>query len=945
MNENQTGDTAMKAFHPTPTDTDDAPVAAIKSDLDQLWRIASSEDFGSGGIYDVWNKWGAASAAVMDIAVYACVSAISETIGGATWRVVDADGETTLGSSETTDSSDPLTRLLHEANGRGDGSSFFYEWAENLYITGENYVYLSTDKGGGIEELSTLNSLRCDPYAPNDVIEYYNYTGNGKYLPLPLDSVVFDRLRGNKFSEVRGYAPVMATLAAGVPQVIQAAGRTMHSYFVNDGMPGSVMAPDATSQTPKWEAKEMDYIRDQMRKNKGAGGKYRTLVFPYPYKAEVFQQPDVQKWALLLKELRPDVYRSYRVSPVIVGDATSPYQNSEENRINFHQMIASRLKAIALVIKTRLMPRIYGRNSGKSFEFELTPFEHIDPQERQAAKDLYTLGVITGNELREAYGWKKSDLAEVRYDPSTQTNMPLSAATPPALAGAAQIGAPVGNPESEKAEGGVCIMLDLGNDPDLIELQRRVQSLAGEAKATWNDPASFHVTLAYSPTGDPESMIEAVRALDLPHMELNIGSLAAFDSLGQNAAHLRIRSNANLFAYQAEIADALSAVGVPLSSHYSPDHYIPHITLGYIQGAAPKATFNTRLKVTPRAVLVKRGDEVLYSSSDAAQIDEIDAYAEATRKGTVMKSTFVWHAIDPDTGELINRHVIEADPTERRAIVSDWRKAILARLGVTDYAIKAADELPMPVILAMKTWRSMGVRELDVQKAARELYAAIVGRKSISQLQNRFETEALRVFRRGNEAVSTRQGFENALYNLVEKYQRQAMPEGYTTAGLAGHQLDESDLKYLADIASKTRENVAKVGAAIYADEMLSDAEIAGKPPMWFRLEVLPAFNEGLTRGAKDGLGRFEGEDGDDSCVDCQKMQGRVYRFSEWKKALGGRMPPSKAFACGGFNCNHRIVPYKGFRTVGGVPRTRGYRKSSDSEHLLEMDEIDEVAS
>lgn len=50
----------------------------------------------------------------------------------------------------------------------------------------------------------------------------------------------------------------------------------------------------------------------------------------------------------------------------------------------------------------------------------------------------------------------------------------------------------------------------------------------------------------------------------------------------------------------------------------------------------------------------------------------------------------------------------------------------------------------------------------------------------------------------------------------------------------------------------------------------------------------------------------FMGDDGTESCTDCQKYKGQRHKASWWIK--NNAVPPNRDFECGGYNCQHLLV-------------------------------------
>lgn len=61
-----------------------------------------------------------------------------------------------------------------------------------------------------------------------------------------------------------------------------------------------------------------------------------------------------------------------------------------------------------------------------------------------------------------------------------------------------------------------------------------------------------------------------------------------------------------------------------------------------------------------------------------------------------------------------------------------------------------------------------------------------------------------------------------------------------------------------------------------------------------------------LAAGNKMVMLTFTGEDGEESCSDCQKYKGQRHKASWWVRR--DAVPPSRSFECGGYKCQHILV-------------------------------------
>jgi hypothetical protein len=71
-------------------------------------------------------------------------------------------------------------------------------------------------------------------------------------------------------------------------------------------------------------------------------------------------------------------------------------------------------------------------------------------------------------------------------------------------------------------------------------------------------------------------------------------------------------------------------------------------------------------------------------------------------------------------------------------------------------------------------------------------------------------------------------------------------------------------------------------------------------------------YSEGLLRGSKDEMVQFGGNDGMESCPECQKYQGVKHKISWWvRKGLVPGQPGNPRFSCHGYNCQHYLFSVK----------------------------------
>lgn len=69
-------------------------------------------------------------------------------------------------------------------------------------------------------------------------------------------------------------------------------------------------------------------------------------------------------------------------------------------------------------------------------------------------------------------------------------------------------------------------------------------------------------------------------------------------------------------------------------------------------------------------------------------------------------------------------------------------------------------------------------------------------------------------------------------------------------------------------------------------------------------------YNQALLMAAKNIMLTFEGDDGAESCTDCQKYKGKRHKASWW--IARNAIPPNRDFECHGYHCQHYLVDDNG---------------------------------
>jgi hypothetical protein len=155
-----------------------------------------------------------------------------------------------------------------------------------------------------------------------------------------------------------------------------------------------------------------------------------------------------------------------------------------------------------------------------------------------------------------------------------------------------------------------------------------------------------------------------------------------------------------------------------------------------------------------------------------------------------------------------------------------------------------------------------------------------------------------------------RRQWATAMRAIIRRYGTRAYQDGLVSGGVLDAELSEDDEIEIADLIAEHSQYVTNLGKEIFRTETgISDALANLKPEMWFRKTIMPFFDGGQVSANGNRMMEFTGDDGDESCPDCQRLKGQRHRHKTWKRK--GLRPgiDTDNFDCGGFQCEHKLVP------------------------------------
>ena len=733
-------------------------------------------------------------------------------------------------------------------------------------------------------------------------INYTNYTLDGFYLSPQAqqgstdyflsraDSVYF---HGFDFDDdFDGVAPAEVGFLSATtePEIAQ----TILAFFRNQAIPAGIAQPDKDGPLPNEEKANSlnEFLRRGFRGSANAG---RTLVTSARWEWIQLMMP----WKdLAMKELneqvKHDIALAFGVQPEFFQTGQTTYAELEGKIALWRQ---STLVPKVMWYVDRISEDLCSEYPGYSLEPDFSEIFQDDETEKldivdkkldmllislgdaQLAMgekhdpvfdDLYLvdgIGPVPKRELANIWRYKlgaaNMAIAETVLDTDNTPAVPTltdNALTPEA--------------DASKDTASGCIVLGFPNHPDLIALQERARTLCNDDSARWTDSAELHCTLLYMPAMTPlqaQMFKHALSGMDMPALRLNVGSLKAFDSVGEYALHYRIRRNTDLLELNESLYEWAQEHGIGLSAYSRPEQYTPHITVGYTDGKPPTAIHQGKIVVEPSELIFSYGDDVLLSKP---------------------------------LGDIIEGAASKAAQYIPDNAFSELKVA--AKKG----AAFIPDKLPVLSLRYIVMLKEAGIAQPDIIDAAKAHYLRVAAAKALQATRIDFEDDFADLLQNALTENINRRRFGTILRDLLRRYATQAYRDGLKDGGvdLAERPLTGDDLQRVNEFVRSQSQYVTAIGDAIYVEGTVSPAMAANKPEQWFNGSVYPAYLLGLESAADDGLFTWVLGNTEKHCKSCLALNGQIHRFSEFKKR--GLFPKADKLECGpGKLCDCSLLP------------------------------------
>lgn len=185
------------------------------------------------------------------------------------------------------------------------------------------------------------------------------------------------------------------------------------------------------------------------------------------------------------------------------------------------------------------------------------------------------------------------------------------------------------------------------------------------------------------------------------------------------------------------------------------------------------------------------------------------------------------------------------------------------------------------------------------------LFQAALKQADYSSIRDQYIEEiadAMGGYLEGSGAVTS---YRNAMSRAAVEFISDAFYAGYEDAG--GEDIESEDEEWLTARIEQEVGNVGSLFQSLRGIRSEGDVEdVAADKAEGYARSLDAVYNEGKLRGNKNKMLTFEGDDGEESCDDCQRYKGQRHSAKWWlNHSLIPGQPGNSNFACQGYRCQH----------------------------------------
>ena len=153
------------------------------------------------------------------------------------------------------------------------------------------------------------------------------------------------------------------------------------------------------------------------------------------------------------------------------------------------------------------------------------------------------------------------------------------------------------------------------------------------------------------------------------------------------------------------------------------------------------------------------------------------------------------------------------------------------------------------------------------------------------------------------DSTISKAAFAIRMRSAIAKYGKLAYLDGLAEGGVDAESLTPDDSDSYAALVADQSAYVTDARSGI--TDFTGDA--ASRAALWQK-SIDPFYYAGVESADKNGMYTFDGEDGDESCVDCVQLKGTSHRMSWYIEHEKRPVVDGHNFECGGWRCQHTLT-------------------------------------
>jgi hypothetical protein len=179
--------------------------------------------------------------------------------------------------------------------------------------------------------------------------------------------------------------------------------------------------------------------------------------------------------------------------------------------------------------------------------------------------------------------------------------------------------------------------------------------------------------------------------------------------------------------------------------------------------------------------------------------------------------------------------------------------------------------------------------------------------KEYDATKTAFTSDIAAILQDAADGGVSKAAFSARMRSTINTYGKAAYLDGLETGGVKAADYDDTDSSNVADLLAYNSQYVTDLAKTIYAEDGTVVGGADFKASLWGNKTLNDFYYKGIESADKNGLYKFTGNDGQESCKDCKSLKGEVHRMSWYVKNRKRPGVDTDNFECGGWQCEHKL--------------------------------------